>query len=100
VFNVKEYGAKGDGVTNDAPAFASAFTAANTAGGGVVLAPAGTYLVNSTLAIPDAVELVGEGKEATTIKLGNSKNVPILRTVRFGQGGAEGGAMGFAVRNI
>jgi len=42
-FNVKTYGAKGDGITIDSPAINRAITAANAAGGGTVLFPAGTY---------------------------------------------------------
>lgn len=42
-YNVMNYGAKGDGVTNDAPAFRLAVTAASNAGGGIVYVPAGSY---------------------------------------------------------
>jgi polygalacturonase len=42
-FNVKNYGAKGDGSNNDTSAINSAITAANTAGGGIVEFPSGTY---------------------------------------------------------
>jgi polygalacturonase len=44
VFNVMSYGAAADGKTKDTGAFAKAITAAAQAGGGIVLAPAGTYL--------------------------------------------------------
>src|SRR5579883_2536882 len=51
VFNVKAYGAKGDGVTDDTPAFLTAFNAAVAAGGGTIYVPPTTscYLFNSTL---------------------------------------------------
>jgi hypothetical protein len=39
VFNVKAYGAMGDGIANDSPAFQSAYNAAVSAGGGVVYIP-------------------------------------------------------------
>ncbi len=42
-FNVKDYGAKGDGSANDTSAINKAITAANSAGGGTVQFPAGTY---------------------------------------------------------
>ncbi len=43
-FNVRRFGATGDGKTLDTPAVNRAFEAATAAGGGVVLFPAGTYL--------------------------------------------------------
>jgi hypothetical protein len=51
-YNVKDYGATGDGTTNDATAIQNAINAANTAGGGTVLFPGGTYVINSELEIP------------------------------------------------
>ncbi|MGH2644217.1 MAG: glycosyl hydrolase family 28-related protein, partial [Chitinophagaceae bacterium] len=46
-FNVKDYGAKADGKTNDAAAINKAIDAAAAAGGGTVFFPAGTYLSGS-----------------------------------------------------
>ena len=43
-YNVKDYGAKGDGQTIDSPAIDAAINAASGAGGGTVFFPAGTYL--------------------------------------------------------
>ena len=43
VFNVKDYGAKGDGTTIDTPAVNKAIEAASAAGGGTVYFGAGTY---------------------------------------------------------
>ena len=42
-YNVKDYGAKGDGKTIDSPAINKAIEAAAQAGGGTVILPAGTY---------------------------------------------------------
>jgi polygalacturonase len=49
VFNVKNYGAKANGSTNDAAAVTKAVNAANAAGGGTVEFPPGTYKVGSTV---------------------------------------------------
>lgn len=47
VFNVRDFGAKGDGVVKDTAAVQKAIDAADAAGGGEVLLPAGTYLSGS-----------------------------------------------------
>lgn len=66
-FNVKDYGAVGDGVTDDHAAFAAAFLAAGTSnayGTGCVFVPNGTYVIdtdNGSLEIPEGVEFRGEG---------------------------------------
>ena len=46
-FNVRDYGAVGDGKNLDSPAIDRAINAAAEAGGGTVLLPAGTYLSGS-----------------------------------------------------
>ena len=43
VYNVRDYGAKADGITNDAPAINKAIDACNAAGGGTVFVPTGIY---------------------------------------------------------
>src|SRR5579863_5439086 len=46
-FNVRDFGATGDGKTLDSPAIDKAIAAAADAGGGTVQVPAGTYLSGS-----------------------------------------------------
>jgi polygalacturonase len=46
-FDVTKYGAKGSGSTDNTAAFAAAITAANKAGGGHVVVPAGTYVTGA-----------------------------------------------------
>lgn len=67
-FNVSEFGARGDGVTDDATAISNAITAAINVGGGVVYLPSGTYLVGSTLNMATRVNLLGDGKGASVIE--------------------------------
>jgi hypothetical protein len=53
VFNVKAYGAKGEGKTNDSPAFQRAYNAAVAAGGGTVFIPRSSscYLLNTGISM-------------------------------------------------
>lgn len=68
VFSVKDYGAAGDGMTDDSDAFYKAISAAEAAGGGIVFVPAGHYNVKDGFDIPSGVELRGvhEGMHVTT----------------------------------
>jgi hypothetical protein len=67
VINIKDYGAKGDGVTNDSAAIASAL-AAVPASGATVYVPTGVYMVNQTFVVPSNTRIVGAGKNASLIK--------------------------------
>lgn len=56
----QDYGAAGDGVTDDTAALNAALAALNTAGGGTLFMPAGTrYLVSGTISVPPFVFLQG-----------------------------------------
>ena len=67
--NVKDFGATGNGSSNDLPAFDAAIaSAANTPGGCAVLVPAGTYRVTDTIELASGVALRGEGYTQTTIE--------------------------------
>lgn len=71
VADVAEFGARGDGATDDAPAINRALEAAAERageGGGAVLVPPGRYLVGDVLRIGhDRVELRGAGSDRTTL---------------------------------
>ncbi len=59
LYSVRDFGAKGDGTTDDTEAFQKAMNAAHEAGGGVVQAPRGNYFFAGHLNVPDAVTLRG-----------------------------------------
>jgi hypothetical protein len=59
VLNVTNFGAVGDGRTDDTTAFQKALDAAHDAGGGTVYAPAGNYFFAGRLNVPNAVALAG-----------------------------------------
>jgi len=58
-YDVRAYGARGDGKADDTAAFQRALDAAGQAGGGVVLAPRGLYFFAGHLNVPPAVTLKG-----------------------------------------
>ena len=66
-FNVMDYGAVGNGVTDDTVAFQAAIAAATA--GGVIYAPAGTYKITANLNInwPKLCVLRGDGSKLTTL---------------------------------
>jgi len=49
VFNVRNYGAVGNGVADDTAAFTAAIAAKDAAGGGRIVAPAGVYKITTAL---------------------------------------------------
>lgn len=57
--NVRNYGAKGDGVTDDTAAFQKALDETGAGGGGIVQVPVGNYLIKTHLDIPTGVTLEG-----------------------------------------
>lgn len=61
VANVKNFGAKGDGVTDDTAAFNASMTFAAANGNMYVYVPAGTYLVSSTVSVPAYCGFFGTG---------------------------------------
>ena len=65
--NVKDYGAKGDGTTDDSAAIQFVLDLQ-----GIVYIPAGTYLINTTLRIKSNTKLYGDGVEATILVEGGS----------------------------
>ncbi len=76
IYNVRDYGATGNGVTDDKLAIQAAVNAASAAGGGQVYIPTGTYAVTggakgSTGAIQlfDNVTVYGDGMGLTTVKV-------------------------------
>ena len=76
IFNVMDFGATGDGVTNDTAAIQAAVNAAAAAGGGQVYIPAGTYIVSGDgtsshgcILLSSNVSVIGAGMGNTIIQL-------------------------------
>lgn len=66
VYNIKEYGAKGDGIANDTPAFVTALSEMFYRGGGTLYLPRGVYVIEASLFIPENVRIVGENVDNTS----------------------------------
>ena len=68
-FNVRDYGATGDGSTDDTTEIAAAITALNAAGSGVLLFPPGTYKVTTgSFSITVPATVTGYGRSMSVIK--------------------------------
>jgi hypothetical protein len=83
--SVKDFGATGDGVTDDAAAIEAASLALYNAGGGYLLIPAGTYLLgtlssdansySSYITARDGVNIIGEGIGVSILKVKSGQNL-------------------------
>lgn len=90
IFNVRDFGAKGDGQTDDTAAIGKAIAACKAAGGGTIEMPAGTYIVRGDAANPSKgpielssnMTLSGAGMGETVIKLADHFDARINGIVR------------------
>lgn len=67
LFNVKNYGAVGDDVTDDRLAIQAAINAAHNQGGGIVYFPAAIYRVQGSIAMYSSITLQGVAMEASIL---------------------------------
>lgn len=84
VFNVKTFGAKGDGTTDDTAAIQAAITAAGAGGssgsGGTVLLPPGNYYVTDTLTVGNSyISIVGAGTKHTRFTFNPTSGKPLVK---------------------
>jgi hypothetical protein len=79
VYNVRDYGATGNGITDDTTAIQSALTAAVSVGGGIVFIPEATYVV-SNITIGSYVELMGAGRGTQLLAKSGSSGYMIALT--------------------
>lgn len=77
LFSVKDYGALGDGSTDDTAAIQATLDAAPD--GGTVYLPVGTYAISGELSVPTKVDLLGAGKHAAVLSATDA-----AATLRFG----------------
>jgi hypothetical protein len=77
--NVKYYGAKGDGATDDTAAIQAAITAAEalTNNRGVVFLPDGVYLISSALTINRCITFMGNGASTVIVNAGTGNAIEV-----------------------
>jgi parallel beta-helix repeat protein len=93
IFNVQDFGAKGDGITDDTAAIQKAIDAASAAGGGQVYVPTGTYIVSGgeepsdgCLMLKSNVYMYGDGMGETSIKVADGSDTKITGIIRSAYG--------------
>lgn len=107
VFNVKDYGAKGDQITDDTDAIRAAYAAA-VAAAGILYFPAGTYLTTSTLEFPDPLTVMMEGTiyspiSDVIVKVGSDTEATWGYKQNWkieGMSGINSGSIGLVLQNI
>jgi hypothetical protein len=109
--NIKDWGAIGDGISDDTNAIANAINYVVSLGGGSVVFPAGTYITGTQL-LYSKVHLIGSGIEATIIKLKSGTNADLLKGSINGYGatfvnisaangtGSTGGIYNWSLQNL
>lgn len=76
-YDIDQYGAVGDGVTDDTTAFNAVRTAAQATNGMIRLTPGATYLISNTIAFTAPVHVWAYG---ATVKLANASKVAMFTT--------------------
>ncbi|MFE9381369.1 glycosyl hydrolase family 28-related protein [Streptomyces sp. NPDC006855] len=81
--NIRDFGAVGDGVTDDAPAIQAAIDAASEAGGGTLYVPAGRYILSAALAWASNVSAIGAGDRVSILQATN-QNLDLITGTDIG----------------
>ena len=92
--SVKDFGAVGDGVANDAAAFVAAIAAAKN-----VYVPAGTYEIGSNISVTTPVRIYGDGPGATVIERNYSPVSDAQGVFAFSGGGTICSISGMTIRS-
>ncbi len=80
IVSVKDFGATGDGTTDDTASIQAAINSVSASGGGTVYMPAGVYVISSTIYLSQTisesyfnpVELIGSGRNSGTVPTGGT----------------------------
>ena len=85
VVSVDDFGAKGDGVTDNTAAFQAAFSAVSS--GGIVFVPSGNWSFDSSLYLPKGVSLVGTFTTVPSHNIGQTGGILTNGSLLFPRGG-------------
>lgn len=77
-FNVKNFGAVGNGVADDGSAISAAQAAAVAVGGGTVFFPPGTYRVTSAITLGANVTWLGSGGQSSKLAIDSAVSAGLL----------------------
>jgi hypothetical protein len=106
IINVKDFGAVGDGVTDDTAAIQAAIDYVETQGGGVIGVPVGTFMAKG-LTLPSNVVIQGADMELSVIKHTASSVGNVVETENFdtllasGEADTEDGSTyNFGLKNL
>ncbi|MFJ2567869.1 glycosyl hydrolase family 28-related protein [Streptomyces sp. NPDC087568] len=72
--SIKDFGAQGDGTTDDTSAVQAAVDAASAAGGGTLYIPAGRHIIAGTLTWASGVTAIGAGSRVSILQSTNQNN--------------------------
>jgi hypothetical protein len=100
IVNVKDYGAKGDGVTDD---YTSIRRACLAAAGKTLYVPAGTYLMDTRLTMPRGVAVKGDGDASWLrgpLTVGGNDSYEALKIGRDGYSCYVGGVSGVTFSRV
>jgi hypothetical protein len=98
VMNVKDYGAKGDGLVDDTSSIQAAVTAIGAAGGGVLFFPAGEYRVLGYVLLVSNMEIFGSG--ATIRKSGATSTYCVFIGLSGNRLGYGGGVQNISLHDL
>lgn len=106
VVNVKDYGAKGDGLTDDRESIISAISGAESINSWLYF-PAGTYLISAGITVPHTLNILmdgyihynGTGAAVTVGEQGTSYNNAIQNWRISGLSAINSGSVGLEIKN-
>ncbi|MFK7691235.1 glycosyl hydrolase family 28-related protein [Paenibacillus sp. HJGM_3] len=96
--NVKDFGAAGDGVTDDTASIQAALASLNATYGGTVFFPAGEYVISATIQLKANQGLLGAGAASSKLLVASDVTAIELSTAGAGNAIARSGVRDMYIR--